>query len=260
MDSRDMGVVTSAQFDPRKAGVGSSPFVGDLNSTGIRVPEYPTLFQNRRYLFRLASIKVPARHICCIKSIHQLLYIGCDIETENNQDDEKWFLEIPVTDPLWAFPDGNVSWHIRGVGFNIPDRTFIPPDILSTPDTSGRRDTTDSAILAIIPATGPGLYAPLNGGNPYGITAIPGLDTWRDIRYPWEQNNRSNIDIDIKGPVNVVMYASVYQTDPNRRPNKPVAIETAGLRKEDLFMLNYPTAKYTRIGGRIVYQLKEMER
>jgi len=253
---RDQGIIASAQFDPSKLGVGTSPFVGDLGSTGIRVPAFATTQQNRRYLFRLASVKVPAGTICLIRSLHQLLYIGAEVAAEAGAEDEKWRFEVPVTDPTWCFPDGNVSWHLRSSSFGTP-LAQIFPDLLFPPDTSARGDTTDSALLATAPATFPGNYRPLNGGLPHGITACPGLDTWRDMRYPWRQDCASNLNIEVRGPTHLAMYASVYQTDPDNRPNKPVLIETAGLVQEDLFMLNFPTARYTRIGGRIMFDLIE---
>jgi hypothetical protein len=243
----DRAIITSAQVDPARTGIGSSPFVGDASHTGLVVPEAPTTSQNTRYLFRLCAVGVPSDSICILHNFRQLLYIGCDQPTEEDQDDEQWRVEIPVTDPLWSFPDGNVSWHIRTVRPFHPDVTFIPPDVGASIGQSGRGDTTDSALLSVAPA--PGAYGPLNGGMPYG-RPLAGLGTIRDMRYPWS-NRGTSLGLEIAGPVTLAMYASVYQTDPDRRPNKPVGIETAGLRNEDVFMFNWPQAKYTRVGGRM---------
>jgi len=246
----DRGMVSSAQYDINRVGVGSSPLPGDLNSTGIAVPQPPTLNQNNRYLFRLCGLEVPADTICVINAIHQLLYIGARVPAEDGEVDETWLLEVPVEDPLWSFPDGNVSWHLRNLQANSQDRTIFT-DFIFPPDATNRADTTDSALISRQPAP---VYIPLNSGLPYGKDLVPGLGTWRDMRFPWH-HCQPNLNLQVRGPITIGFFASVYQTDPDRRPNKPVVIETAGLRREDVFMLNYPEAVYTRVGGRIIYDM-----
>jgi len=249
----DRGMVTSVQYDLNRVGTGASPYPGDLNSTGIAVPIFPTGNQNRRYLFRLCGLEVPADTICVITALHQLLYIGAKVPAEDGEIDETWLLEVPVEDPLWSFPDGNVSWHLRNLAINSQDRTIFT-DFIFPPGSTNRGDTTDSALISRQPPAGGFGYEPLNGGLPYGKDLVPGLGTWRDMRFPWH-HCQPNLNLQVKGPMTIGFFASIYQTDPARRPNKPVIIETAGLRREDVFMLNYPDAVYTRVGGRIIYDM-----
>lgn len=246
----DRRTVSSVQIDPALAGTGSSPMSGDLGNTGLVVPEYPTPNQNERYLFNLCGIVVPQKTIAVIRNIYQLLYIGADVPSEPEQEDEQWLLELPVTDPMWSFPNGNVSWHLTSATASVPSNQ-IYPDVFpgGSAQYATRGDALSPALLALRPATAVGTYRPLNGGVPYG-SDFGGIGTFRDIRFPWAGNN-NYLGIVIKGPNLVRFFASVYQTDPDTRPNKPVALEEAGLRAEDLFMLNYPNARYTRVGGRL---------
>lgn len=248
-------VVSSAQLDPRRAIIGGSPAAGDRTSTGIEVPAAPTLAQNRRYLFRLCGVNVPNRTVCVVRHLRQLLYIGTDLETEQDQPSEQWRIEVPVTDPLWSFPDGNVSWHLTAMTPHKPD-TRIGNTTIGQP-VSYRSDALDSVLLYTPGTPDPTSYWPINGGVPYG-QPVGGLGTFRDMRFPW--TGRSDyLGLQVEGPCLLVMYASVYQTDPDNRPNKPVGIETAGLRPEDLFVFNYPQARYTRIGGRMDTDLISLE-
>lgn len=247
-------IITSAQVDPSRAGTGSSPAIGDLTNTGIVIPEYTTTSQNRRYLFELCGTYVPDHSVVVIRHLYQMLYIGANVESENEQVDDQWLVEVPVTDPIWSFPNGNVSWHLTVSNIFTP-KNRIFPDVFAA-GTSGyvtRGDTVSPGLMALRPATAPGAYRPINGGKPYG-KGLSGLGTFRDIRYPWYGNDHY-LGIEVKGPAMVRFFASVYQTDPDGRPNKPVAIEQAGLRNEDVFMFNYPNARYTRVGGRMEVDL-----
>lgn len=243
----------SVQIDPSKALSGGTPFAGDLSSTGILIPSTPTASQSTRYFFQLCATTIPTGTIGIIRNIRQLLYIGASLVEEQDQPDGQWLLEIPVTDPLWCFADGNVSWHLRVGQSGSPD-TKVFFDAIFGPPYSNRRDTTDSALLARTPDAP---YTPLNAGMPYGKD-LAGLGTFRDIRYPWAEDD-TDLGIEVKGPNRVALYASVHQTNPANRPNKPVGIETAGLRPEDVFVLNYPQARYTRVGGRMKVEFRDMD-
>lgn len=240
----DRAVISSAQFDESLNGIGGSALVGDLNSTGIPIPTSSTSAQNERYLFRLCGAVVPDRSVCVVRYLRQLLYIGAEVESEEGQADETWKFEIPVLDPLWRFPDGNVSWHLVKHNPGRPGQTLFP-GFPGQPQYSQRTDMTTPALLASSPADLG--YTPLGGGVPPGV-GVGGLATFRDIRYPWLARDHY-LGLQIQGPCTIQFYASVYQTDPDNRPNKPVAIEQAALRREDVFVLNYPNAVYTRVGG-----------
>lgn len=251
----DREIITSAQVDPARTAVGSSPAIGDLTNTGIVIPEYATPNQHERYLFLLCGLYVPGNTVAVLRYLRQLLYIGANVQSENEQNDEQWLIEIPVTDPLWSFPNGNVSWHLtKSTVFSPKNQTF--PDVFAGGGSGyvTRGDVTGPGLIARRPALALGAYEPLNGGMPYGI-GIGGLGTFRDMRFPWNDGHDHYLGLQVRGPCLVQFFASVYQTDPDGRPNKPVAIEQAGLRNEDVFMFNYPTARYTRVGGRMEVDL-----
>lgn len=246
-----MKVCTSAQEDQRKQWVGSSPYVGDLTSTGIVVPARHTRSQKSRYLFRLCGFQVQANESALIKSLHQMAYIGVSVRAEESAKEDLWYLERPVVDPLWSFPDGNISWHLRVLGAGDIDRWCRDPHTgPGTPVGSAPRAMSfDSALLNL--GGGGGGYTPPNSGLPYGQELCPGLGTWRDMRFPWGSHSGLGDGIPVKGPAIVVMFASVYQTNVEARPNRPPIVDTSGLREEDLFLLAHPGSRYTRVGGRM---------
>jgi hypothetical protein len=190
---------------------------------------------------------------CIVHSVRQLLTIGTEIES--NTAGLTIPLELDVTSPTWHFVNGNVSWHLRFVNPKVQAflRTFpdVPPFTL--PFASGQ-DGTTTAILARSQAP----YRALNEGVPYG-EPVRGLGTFRDIRYPWTQSSEpAALGIEVLGPGDLVLFASVYQPDPELRPLPPVVLpapELAVLRPEDAFVLSYPNARYWRIGAEMVVDL-----
>jgi len=226
-----------------------------MSSTGIVLPANPTVSQDSRYLCRLCAIELTEEEVAVVRSIHQLVTIGAYWEIEEDQ----YPLEIPVTDPTWCFVDGNISWHFRRVRPGTAPSRDRYSDVAFAPPYASDRNGQTTAILARDPTLGG--YIPLNSGQPYG-DAIQSLGTFRDLRFPWSQRNE-NLDVSVEGLCQVVLYASVRQTDPDTRVQPPVAADGTYLRNEDRFVMAHETARYWRVGARMevdVYTRTELER
>lgn len=244
---RRLIVQASTSIDPAKALVGSSPSAGDQSSVGIVLPANATPSQDRRYLCRLCGFEMSQDEYCVIRSVELLLTIGAYLDVGDQQDPTQYPLEIPVTDPSWSFPDGNVSWHMRRVRPGTTPASSYYSDFVFNPPFASDRDGLTSAILARVPRGA--AYLPLNAGQPYG-DPIGSLGTMRDLRFPWGQRYQ-NLDERVDGLAQVVLFASVHQTDPDTRVQPPVAADGTYLRREDRFVMNHPTARYWRVCARM---------
>jgi hypothetical protein len=228
--------------------VGSSPFTGDMSNTGIVLPANPTPSQDRRYLCLTCGLQIPREEVAVVSSIEQLLTIGAFVDVGDPEEDPTQYpLEIPVEDPTWSFVDGNVSWHLRRVTVTQAART-IYDDFLFFPPYSSNAIATTPSILTRVPTLG--AYQPLNAGQPFG-DPVDDLGTFRDMRFPWSQRDQ-NLNMVVSGPCYLMLYASVRQTDPDTRVQPPVTIDGTYLRREDRFLLNNPTARYWRVGARMI--------
>lgn len=236
----------TSQYDPAKALVGASPYTGDSASTGIVLPASPTLTQSTRYLNRLFTLTVAPEEFVVVRSLHQLLTIGTLLDVGDEQDPTQYPLELPVTDPTWSFIDGNVSWHLRSINpgnYLSTLRTDVP---FVPPYARGSLGQT-AAILAFNPTIGS--YVPPGGGIPYG-SPVSSLGTFKDIRFPWSQV-QADLGVRVDGPCQIVMYASVRQTNPDTRVQPLVNVDGTYMRAEDRFVFNHPQSRYWRVAGRM---------
>lgn len=253
----DRQVVYTSQFDPALSFVGGSPFVGDIASTGIVLPATPTPDQVSRYLCRLCAASVAPNTRCIVRSIRQYLSIIGRVTGEHGVP--AWDFELPVRTPLWRFVDGNVSWHLRRVTEREPEE-LATDVILGFPYSRTRRGLT-AAILGRIAAPG---YIPLNAGIPYGQD-LGSLGNFYDIRFPWEDFDQSDdLGIEVVGPCDLVLYASVYQTDPATRPPFPGSDDLRNklvevVAPEDAFLLRLANARYHRIAGAMLLDFCNLE-
>jgi hypothetical protein len=240
---RSIVEVASSSFDPDRAGVGSSPYVGDMAATGVRVPSAPTTSQSNRYLIRLAGVQIPSGCGIILHGLRQGLTIRCE---QANGDCGLIASELEVTSPFWSFPDGNVSWHLRVVQNVIAPAFFDPTQ---QPGTDPNLNGLDSALLyrpPLVPYTAP------NAGIPPGAT-LDWLDTWRDMRFPWE-NTEWRLHQLVRGPNNLVFYASVHQPNPEGRVVATPA-DPGALRPEDRFLATFQQAIYGRVAGAMTVEL-----
>ena len=248
-------VLTTVQVDPAMAFYGSSPYTGDMSGTGVVLPASPTVAapaSARRYLVRLCGLRIGPNARCIIRSIRQLLTIGYEQEMQGGL---LLPVELPVSTPNWHFADGNVSWHLRRVDVERAafNRRFVDVPLAVPPFSEGTAGLT-AAILARNPS--PGSYIPLNRGMPYG-TDVAGLGTFRDIRYPWVLGSAgSDLGLEILGPADLLFFASVLQTDPERRPRpiEPLP-DLSGMTPEDRFVFLHPGARYWRVGAELIVDI-----
>lgn len=235
----------SASFDADVTGIGSSPFGADLGSTGVRVPDAPTISQRSRYLFRLCGVEIPNQYAIIIKGLRQAATIR-HTEIDNGRP---LILEREIVSPFWRFLDGNISWHLMLQQQQFAANVFDPAQ---TAGTSPEEQGLDTVLLynpPLVPYTPPGAgYPPGNG--------IEDLGTIRDIRFRWDRTSWTMHTI-VRGPGAVVFYASVFQTNPANRPQYP---SVDGMRPEDKFLSNFPDARYGRVMGAMTFQVVEMER
>jgi hypothetical protein len=238
--------VSSAAANTDKLAIGSSPALGDYSGTGLEVPFAPTTAQTNRYLFRLCGISIPFGKSVRIMGLRQLATIRAGFQDEHGLN--TYYLEKEIVSPLWSFLDGNISWHLRLL--NRAEQRSRGPGGPIVPGTSGDVYTgRDSALLynQLLPYIAPG-----NGVVPG--RAVPYLGTWRDMRFPW---NDPGIELDtvVSGPSQVIMYASVHQTDPDTRYRLPAIADPGALRPEDRFLQAYPlNAVYGHVGGAFTVQ------
>lgn len=237
--------VASEAFDPDLTGIGSTPWSGDQASTGVRVPVAPTTDPGNRYLFRLCGVEIPSGYAIMMRLLRQLV----TIRQTDILNGEPRIIEREVESPFWRFQDGNVSWHLRLQKQQFAPKTFDPAQVAGT---SPEMRALDASLLYRPPLVP---YLALGAGQPPG-TSVGAFGTFRDIRFPW-QNQSHSLSVLVKGPGAVVFYASVFQPDPDIRPLYP---SVAGMRPEDQFLGNFPRAIYGRVAGAMVFQIREVKK
>ncbi len=242
--------VTSVGFDPDLAGIGSTACCGDQSMTGVAVPAAPTTECLNRYLIRLAAAVVPRDFGLAVVGLRQAVLLRAEVP---NEDGSISPFELEVTSPFWRFPDGNVTFHLAWKQDQCGP-LICDPD--QQPATSPDVDCLDSGLLYVPPfIDGAGFpYVALNGGIAPGDGVVD-LSAMRDLRYPWQHPDWTLSELQI-GPGVVVLYASVWQTDPAKRPACNLTdAQVAVLRPEDQFVCRFPQARYGRVAGSIVYEL-----
>lgn len=250
--------LVSAAVDPSKAGIGSSPWLGDISNTGVTVLPLAAaqLTPVNRQLFRLCSVDIPSGGQVRIRGLRTLVTIGQEFPVSEEAPAGTFVFEREVVSPLWSFQDGNVSWHVR----HEPNMfsTWEVADAAQTGGTSPMLSGEDSALLYVPPFA---VYVAPGSGIPPGGDADY-LGTWRDQRYPWT-NTDWDLAVPVFGPGRVTMYASVLQTNPSTRVALPQLTPpapftdpvTCGMRPEDQFLLQFPSAVYRRVAGAMLVEV-----
>lgn len=246
---RPLGIleVSSATSDDDLIGVGSTPYLGDIGRTGVHVPPELTTTQDNRYLIRLCGVQVPTGGKIVIRGIRQLATIRGQLTVGSGASAVTTTFEREVESPLWSFPDGNISWHLRS---QITEQAPFGCDAAQEPGTSPSMQGIDAALLYL--PTGLVPYKAPHGGQPLG-EPVGSLGTWRDMRFPWTATDWS-LEWLLCGPCKVVLYASVHQPNAAARAaaNYP-ALD--GMREEDKFLSSfYSTCVYGRVAGSIIYE------
>ena len=234
---RNVVELVSASIDTLAGGIGTSPILGDMGRTGVRIPVLPTVDQSHRYLFRLCGMQIPNGASVKLLGLRQFATLitatTCQSGVASGTNN---FFEIDISSPLWTLPDGNISWHVR-----------FQPNVYA--------ESLDTELLfnTFFPYDPPGAGIP--PGNPVGH-----LGTIRDLRYPWQPAGPGCcLDTMVRGPGSLVMYASVHQGNPDNRcvaRLDPGFTDFTALRQEDQFMIAASNEVfYGRVGGAMLIEV-----
>lgn len=250
---------STASRDPALQLVKGSPD-GTLAYTGLPIPAVvpqQLSASNTRYLFLLASAQFNDGQVARLVGMRQYVEIGAPVAPAD-EGGAIYPIVRPIVSPLWRFADGNISWSLRRYGLR-------PNANRSTENLSGssfRMSGTPSLLFETIDRD-TGNYTPPNGGRPPGNVIIPDLGNFHDLRFPWDSDHAwDSLDIEIKGPCTIGLFASVQQTTPGTRavlnfPNPPPG-GFDSITKEDAFLLNFPNTVYTRIAGSLIFESVSM--
>lgn len=159
------------------------------------------------------------------------------------------FLDVPPL--LWTLTFEPLSNFVRRAG------PFDQVSFLQN-DTTGPALVYETASFPAFP-TLPG-YLGLDG---YTAPVMRGIKQyqWKDVRYPWQENEFFAIRLPIEAPTRVRLYVDVRQTDPDARftPNLTAGVLSAGqlafvtgLVPEERFLQDFPDAIYHAVGGSLI--------
>ena len=154
-----------------------------------------------------------------------------------------------INSPLWHPPDGDISWHVMVI--NRVNRDTRNP---ANADGFIFQDSTSPSLLFQVAAP----YAPPNDGRPWGTPIEASLGNIHELRYRWRANNSEYVlDIPIPVPCDVVLFASVRQSDPTLNPvflDQTLTQQFHALSEEDQFLTAYAQfAQYGVIAGSLVF-------
>ncbi len=171
-------------------------------------------------------------------------------------------MEMDQLSPFWRFPDGNICWGLRAI-FGPPGGGTSAKRILSAGEAADYLGGADSARIL---SSNPAVRAPARGFFPG--TPIGSLGLFRDLRFPWSaQGAIEDMDIELRGPVNVGLWAAVKQTDPITRQsmNNLLPVNFMPPLPEDQFLVaceraGIPGILYRHISGAIVAEIGPQSR
>jgi hypothetical protein len=242
--------INASGIDESLQGLSSDPFGGTpAVGPGLRVPALIPA-NGARYLFQLAAVDVDPRNSVHVIGWRQLVTIGMNVFAEAPAAN-LLPIELQVTSPQWHFPDGNWSFHLVAEPYFLySNQNPVAPNFAPF-RTSGAALLYGSAAFSagnFNPATGAPYYYPV------GMTAyapptdiiptweeIAGLGNVHDLRAPYRvATGWDSLDIVVKGPRRLCLYASVLQTNPATRPT-PLVPSSApiGMPPEDAFVSAY---------------------
>lgn len=247
--------VSTKAFDPRFQTLGAGPDKSG-EFVGVPVPSFAGAGVDGRYLFMLANARFGAHRRAHLVGIRTLVTILAQVSDGVSPPGTRtYFLERMIRNPTWSFQDGNVSFHLRQVS-NVPN---IPTNVLNRAGSAQGYAQTPALLYNTINYAG--TYSPpAIQGDPL----IPELGTWHDLRFPWESSQGwDSVDIQVDGPCDVALYASVKQTNPATRttltlPAFPNVQMEALEDSEDLFVFAFPQAQYGRVAGSLIFEEEEI--
>lgn len=259
--------VASYGFDPDLCCLGSDAD-GSLNAVGLRVPLLATTTRNTRYLFQLATVRLTGHPVWLVGMAEMLtLYEDTAAGTPPVAPVEKWVGRGGAGNPAYRFTDSSVSFHLRFVR-----RTpRVQQNVLNTESFTWRWSGSAPALVyetatfaaANLDANGhPDNYTALTGytppwgGTPPGVD-VGGFGTFNSIEHPWDNPALQAIEpIEVCGPGALILYASVWQTNPSSRAavTIPAGFPVDPELPEVGFVADFTSAIYGRVGGKLIME------
>ena len=281
--------LSASGVDDGLLGFSGSPWLQNAypQGPGLRIPTIFPLFAaddgpstRPRFLFCLATRVLRNRTI--LRGIRQGLTIGVDANHNlggGASDLPERPIELDVTTPSFRFVDGNVSWHL------VIEKNAR---LTNSGNNGNPRPLTNASNWIYLHADGPAMLyqsftnsvvAPGTGAPiiyTRGLTAYRPPDltvnwsaldadllSFYDIRYPWKNASTPavNLDIEIAAHGRVSLYASVLQTNPNKRTSTTIA--ATGNPPEEAFIAAYTAAvgdigtdgpTYWRVFGSLIFE------
>lgn len=265
--------LVSVGIDEALQGLAGDPYNG-TSSLGLRVPALVTQGADHRYLFVLSQFSLPEGINGWVRGMRMGWSLGVRLDVTQPVAGPR-VVEQWVTTPNFKLPDGNISWHMRLMGYSEPYGRLALQEQRADPLTGGNqqnlafRDSATPALLFQTVATPTPFYTDLTaytpplGGKPPGEPLTGELDTFYDLKTRWSQaDNWHSLDIRIQGPCRVAFYASVQQSNPNSQEGRvrlpaPNPFFSEGLSPEEQFLLNFPTAIIWRVAGAMVLEIDD---
>ncbi|MHB8563332.1 MAG: hypothetical protein ACYDDA_05170 [Acidiferrobacteraceae bacterium] len=271
--------VATYGFDPDLCGIGSDPN-GSLTQAGLRVPKAPSGpagggagVIGARYLFQCCTVRLPPNRPLWLVGMAELLTMYEDTAdgTPPIQPVEKLIGRSGSGDPRYHFVDATVSFHLRHVR-SVPYPLWANQNVLTSQSFVWR--WSDSPALVFETATfaagdlnyngTPDNYLTLTGytppwnGQPPGVD-VGGFGTFNSIEHPWDNPAAQAIEpIEMSGPGALVLYASVWQTNPGARGavTWPAMMPADPQLPEVAFASAFTSAIYGRVGGKLILERK----
>lgn len=249
--------IATSGIDEFLQGLGGDAF-GGSSTMGLRVPTLATTSPANRYLFNLASFSIGESTKARLLGYRQYVTLGKNV----GSSDAPRFVEMPVENPGFRLPDGNVTFHLQRLGG--PNSQGFPKPADPTQLRSFARNWTDGPALLFRDYTiGAGdafypnlsAYTPPNGGRPWGEPLRNGVQgTIYDLRTQQRTHGAwSSLDVALEGPCTVALFASVWQS---AGASGPPGIETVAdlpnAMQEEQFLVAFPGAIYWRVGGALI--------
>jgi hypothetical protein len=239
-------------------------------SMGLRVPTLATPSRDQRYLFALATFSVGPSQLARIIGSRQFVSIGQGGVGVSGESGGPRYVEMEVTSSNWRFQDGNVFWGLRRTGApNSQGQTSSTPSPSPSLRSTAYQTSTSPALLydTLVPQTSPTLspyYVDLTSYTPPALgrlgEAIEAGTEFYDLRTPWRTYGAwGSLGFPIEGPDTVTFFASVRQTDPNKRVELalPDTVYAGGLPPEEQFLQNFPNAIYWRVAASLIVEFDD---
>lgn len=243
-------LVRSRGLDPALAGIGSSPLPGDIGWQQQPIPpEFTPNFTKRRKI-NLCGIDIPPNRTARIYGLEQAARIGFDTlipPEEEGGPPVRVQKSIPIRDPDFRFPDGNLLWGLRFVPGRVDPYPLPMRDPLPVGFSNIQYTSRTNVLVATDVGTPPG-----NGlfdGEPVGP-----LGHFNDIAFP--RGNTEYFCYFVEGPGLLLFQCSVFQTSSDRPVwTPPQGFDVSTLTQEEQFILTAQASnlfvRYTSCFGAI---------